>query len=74
MYGGGAVLLPPAPSPPPLGGSLQLTGGPPGGIPKSKGILKEVEVARDLLGGRATPKEEKKSVRMLFPCDTVTPI
>ena len=63
MYSGGGDLLPPAPTPEPLGGSITFARGAPGR--KSKGILKTTTAA---------PEEKKKRVRMLFPVDTVTPI
>jgi len=76
VYSGG--LLPPAPAPVPLGGSIQLLTHPDDVQVAKVPVLEPVEIgkfgdarARSILKS-GSPKEKKKKVRMLFPIDSMT--
>jgi len=77
VYSGG--LLPPAPAPVPLGGSIQLPTHPDDVQVAKVPVLEPVEIgrfgdarARSILKSGPKPEEKKKKVRMLFPIDSMT--
>jgi len=78
IYGEGC-LLPPAPAPVPLGGSLQLPTHPDDVQVAKVPVLEPVEIgkfgdarARSILKSGTKTEEKKKKVRMLFPIDSMT--